>query len=98
MSTTIGQMRYRNGDTVIRVKDVFHREFLLRGWDATTDDAIESRLFYPSDMFTFEPRETPVTITVKVPFEGATKAVEAIEDALMEADIDWDLDTDWNDE
>ncbi len=24
------------------------------GWDATTDDAIASRMFYPGDMFTFE--------------------------------------------
>lgn len=24
------------------------------GWDATTDDAIAARMFYPADMFTFE--------------------------------------------
>jgi len=26
------------------------------GWDAITDDAFEARMFYPADMFTFEPR------------------------------------------
>lgn len=25
------------------------------GWDATTDDAFGARMFYPADMFTFDP-------------------------------------------
>lgn len=27
------------------------------GWDATTDDVLAARMFYPSDMFTFEPSD-----------------------------------------
>lgn len=47
-------------DTRIAVREVIERprldpEGVRDGWDATTDDAIASRMFYPADMFTFEP-------------------------------------------
>ena len=49
-------------DKRIPVRDVvagprLDMEGVRDGWDATTDDAIASRMFYPADMFTYEPTE-----------------------------------------
>ena len=50
-------------DKRIPVKDVIEgprmdAEGVRDGWDATTDDYLQSRMFYPRDMFTFEPVST----------------------------------------
>lgn len=49
-------------DKRIPVKDVtegprMDHEGVRDGWDATTDDYLQSRMFYPADMFTFEPAQ-----------------------------------------
>lgn len=46
-------------DKRIPVRDVIERPRLDEhgvrdGWDATTDDVYEARMFYPADMFRFE--------------------------------------------
>lgn len=53
-----GYMRWK--DKRIAVRDVnagprLDGKGVRDGWFATTDDAIASRMFYPADMFTFEP-------------------------------------------
>ncbi len=58
MSATSGHMVWK--DKRIAVRDVkegprMDAEGVRDGWDATTDDVIASRMFYPADMFTFEP-------------------------------------------
>lgn len=49
-------------DKRIAVRDVvagprLDAEGVRDGWDATTDDALASRMFYPADMFFFVPVE-----------------------------------------
>lgn len=49
-------------DKRIPVREVIERPRLDEngvrdGWDATTNDVFEARMFYPADMFTFEPEE-----------------------------------------
>ena len=49
-------------DKLIPVREVIERPRLDEGgvrdgWDATTDDALAARMFYPADMFTFEPKD-----------------------------------------
>jgi hypothetical protein len=52
----------------IAVKDVregprLDAEGVRDGWDATTDDFLEARMFYPADMFTFEADSTEESTT-----------------------------------
>lgn len=55
---TTGHMVYK--DKRIAVRDVkegprLDADGVRDGWDATTDDFLAARMFYPADMFTFEP-------------------------------------------
>lgn len=54
-----GTMTYK--DKSIAVRDVSQQpridaEGVRDGWYATTDDILAARMFYPTDMFTFDPR------------------------------------------
>lgn len=58
---TNGHMVWK--DKRIAVRDVaavprLDAEGVRDGWNATTDDVIASRMFFPADMFTFEPEES----------------------------------------
>lgn len=49
-------------DTRVRVRGVVEESRIDEtgvrdGWMATTDDFLNARMFYPADMFTFEPEQ-----------------------------------------
>lgn len=58
MGVNAGVMIWK--DTLIEVRDVeegplLNEHGVRTGWTATTDDSLSSRMFYPADMFTYEP-------------------------------------------